>query len=221
MGPANSLRDKGKGLTTSASSSSTSTLGAKPVFGEHATAAFDATKLAGSEGPSKAAAHERHEQETAEFQASKSQSRSQSHSRSRTRSQTVSQSQSQSQSHSRSTSSQSQSEKRYQFYHPVPDFKAIHATQEAELARLKENIHPTVPLPMVLETDVRAEERRKFDEKLKEKERELERLEEERRRQRELEEEREVRELRKRAVPKAHEVPEWYNEMPKRKNRAQ
>ena len=45
---------------------------------------------------------------------------------------------------------------------------------------------------------------------------ELERQAEERRRQRELEEEAEVRELRRRAVPKANEVPEWYAFAPKK-----
>jgi len=103
-------------------------------------------------------------------------------------------------------------------YHPVPDFKAMHALHDSQVAQRKENIHPTVPIPIHWETDVRAQERKKFDEKLKEKEREMERLEEEKRRQREMEEERELKEERKRTVPKAHEVPEWYNEMPKKKD---
>jgi Targeting protein for Xklp2 (TPX2) domain len=100
---------------------------------------------------------------------------------------------------------------------PVPDFKTLHAQQEAEINHRKENIHPTVTLPLELHTNERAKEREKFDRMIKEKERELERVMEQRRREREENEEREVRELRKKAVPKAHEVPEWYNEMPKRK----
>jgi hypothetical protein len=39
------------------------------------------------------------------------------------------------------------------------------------------------------------------------------------RREREAEEERELREMRRRAVPRAHEVPEWYREAPKKKKR--
>jgi hypothetical protein len=49
------------------------------------------------------------------------------------------------------------------------------------------------------------------------KELEIERQEEERRIQRDLEEEKEVRALRKKAVPRANKVPEWYDEVPKRK----
>ena len=93
----------------------------------------------------------------------------------------------------------------------------MHAAQEAELALRKENIKPVVPLPVHWETDYRLKERQKFDERVREKEREQERLMEMRRREREEEEEREVRELRKKAVPKAHEVPEWYKEAPKKK----
>ena len=49
-----------------------------------------------------------------------------------------------------------------------------------------------------------------------EREREAERAADEARRQRELEEEAEIRELRRRAVPKANEVPEWYAFAPKK-----
>jgi septal ring factor EnvC (AmiA/AmiB activator) len=93
----------------------------------------------------------------------------------------------------------------------------MHAAQEAELALRKENIQPVVPLPVHWETDVRLKERQKYDEKMREKQRELEREMAMRRREREEEEEREVRELRKKAVPKAHGVPEWYKEAPKKK----
>ena len=44
----------------------------------------------------------------------------------------------------------------------------------------------------------------------------LEALREEERRVREAAEEAEVRELRRRAVPRANEVPAWYADMPKR-----
>ncbi|KDR85917.1 hypothetical protein GALMADRAFT_132545 [Galerina marginata CBS 339.88] len=102
---------------------------------------------------------------------------------------------------------------------PIPDFKALHAAQEAELAHRKENVHPTVPLSIKWETDHRLKERQKFDEKVREKEREQERLMEERRREREEQEAKELRELRKKAIPKAHEVPEWYKEAPKKKDK--
>ena len=108
--------------------------------------------------------------------------------------------------------SESQSEKRYH----IPDFKAMHAVQDAERALRKENIKPVVPLPIRWETERRVKERQKFDERMRDKEREEERVEEMRRKEREEREEREVRELRKKAVPKAHEVPEWYKEAPKK-----
>jgi hypothetical protein len=102
---------------------------------------------------------------------------------------------------------------------PVPDFKTLHAQQEAELALRKENILPVVPLPIELNTDGRAREREKFDLRMKGKEEEMERAMELRRKEREENEEREVRELRKKAIPKAHEVPDWYREAPKRKSK--
>lgn len=48
------------------------------------------------------------------------------------------------------------------------------------------------------------------------KEDEMERVKEERRRALEEEEMRLVKELRKKAIPKANEVPEWYADAPKR-----
>ncbi|OSX67188.1 hypothetical protein POSPLADRAFT_1042448 [Postia placenta MAD-698-R-SB12] len=99
---------------------------------------------------------------------------------------------------------------------PIPDFKAMHAAQESALAARKEQIMPVVPMEMELNTDVRARERGKYDEARRERELEIEQQMEERRRQRELEEEKEIRELRRRAVPKANEVPEWYANAPKR-----
>ncbi|KAF8971887.1 hypothetical protein BDZ97DRAFT_1753121 [Flammula alnicola] len=115
--------------------------------------------------------------------------------------------------------SQAQSQREKKYHVPIPDFKAMHAAQEAKLALLKENIHPTVPLPIKWETDQRVKERQKFDEMVREKEREQARLMEERRVEREEQEERELRELRKKAIPKAHEVPEWYKEAPRKKDK--
>ncbi|EMD42256.1 hypothetical protein CERSUDRAFT_110787 [Gelatoporia subvermispora B] len=98
----------------------------------------------------------------------------------------------------------------------IPDFKALHAAQESHLAARKEHIVPVVPKPMEFHTDIRAREREKFEEARREKEKEVERQMEERRRLRELEEEQEIKEMRRRAVPKANEVPEWYAFAPKK-----
>ncbi|KAL7285052.1 hypothetical protein ACG7TL_000143 [Trametes sanguinea] len=100
--------------------------------------------------------------------------------------------------------------------HPIPDFKALHAMQESLLAQRKAEITPVVPQPIPFQTEMRAHEREKFEEARRAREAELERQREERRRQQELEEEREIKELRKRAVPKANEVPEWYAFAPKK-----
>ncbi|KAI0640124.1 hypothetical protein C8Q77DRAFT_1084800 [Trametes polyzona] len=100
--------------------------------------------------------------------------------------------------------------------HPIPDFKTLHALQESVLAQRKAEITPVVPLPIELSTEARARERERFEEARRAREAELERQREERRRQQELEEEREIKELRKRAVPKANEVPEWYAFAPKK-----
>lgn len=88
------------------------------------------------------------------------------------------------------------------------------------MALRKENVHPTVPLPIKWETEERLKERHKFDEMVREKEREVARRMEEKRREREEQEERELRELRKKTIPKANEVPEWYKEAPKKKEKA-
>jgi len=92
----------------------------------------------------------------------------------------------------------------------------MHAAHESALAARKEQIVPVVPMEIELSTDIRAREREKFEEARRAREREIEQQMEERRRQRELEEEREIKELRKRAIPKANEVPEWYADAPKR-----
>ncbi|KAG6835909.1 hypothetical protein H0H93_013472 [Arthromyces matolae] len=98
----------------------------------------------------------------------------------------------------------------------VPGSKEIHSALQGTIRR-KENIAPTVPMPFRLTTHTRAHEREKFDEHVREKDRELQRVLEQKRREEEEIEEREIRELRKKAVPKAHEVPEWYKDVPKRK----
>ena len=100
--------------------------------------------------------------------------------------------------------------------HPIPDFKALHAAHESVLAQRRAEVHPTVPVGFAFATDTRAAEREKFEEQRRARELELERQAEERRRQRELQEEAEIRELRRRAVPKANEVPEWYAFAPKK-----
>ncbi|TBU46135.1 hypothetical protein BD309DRAFT_654105 [Dichomitus squalens] len=99
---------------------------------------------------------------------------------------------------------------------PIPDFKSLHAMRESVLAQRRAEVHPTVPVGFAFATDTRAAEREKFEEARRARERELERQAEERRRQRELEEEAEIRELRRRAVPRANEVPEWYAFAPKK-----
>ncbi|KAG1813841.1 uncharacterized protein BJ212DRAFT_1300738 [Suillus subaureus] len=101
--------------------------------------------------------------------------------------------------------------------HPVPDFKVLHEAHQASLAWRKEHIIPIVPAPpIVLSTEIRAREREKFDQMMRIKEEEIQQAKEERRRQRDAEEEREIKELRKRAIPKANEIPEWYADMPKK-----
>jgi hypothetical protein len=73
-----------------------------------------------------------------------------------------------------------------------------------------------VPQGPSLSTAVRAQERAKFDEALKERDRVLEQLKLERQREKELEEESERRELRKKTDVKANAVPDWYADAPKK-----
>lgn len=90
---------------------------------------------------------------------------------------------------------------------------------EAEAQRLaarREQIAPILPGHVELNTDARAQEREKYDEARRAREMEAERLLEEKRRLQALEEEKAIRELRRRAVPKANEVPDWYAHAPKR-----
>ena len=102
-----------------------------------------------------------------------------------------------------------------------PSFSSSSVTSSSSLRAgyRKENVAPTVtiPVPFDFQTAFRAESRAHFDEWAREKEREREREEEERRREREEQEEREVKEMRKRAVPKANEVPGWYKDAPRRR----
>ncbi|KIJ53686.1 hypothetical protein M422DRAFT_64623 [Sphaerobolus stellatus SS14] len=108
-------------------------------------------------------------------------------------------------------------EARASVHHPVPDFAALHAAQ-AKASRKKDL--PPVTLPSeapVLNTTLRAAERAKFDAERKERERALEIQREVRERERAEQDDREYREARKRTVIRAHEVPEWYKDVPKRK----
>ena len=109
-------------------------------------------------------------------------------------------------------------------HRPVPDFKGIHAAQQSRLANMaaqrREFIKPTVPVSPHFAVDSRLTERKKFEEAQRAREREAERVMEEKRRAREEEEEREWREARKRTVPRANPVPDWYAEVPKRELRS-
>ncbi|KAL4251297.1 TPX2 family protein [Abortiporus biennis] len=99
----------------------------------------------------------------------------------------------------------------------------VHSAQEQEqilAIKRKEHITPVVPIGFNFSTDIRAVEREKFELARREREREAERLIEEKKRLQELEDEREIKELRKRAVPKANEIPEWYAFAPKRSHKA-
>lgn len=124
-------------------------------------------------------------------------------------------------SNSRSIASMTRSQFKYSHHHPIPDYKAEHALLESSLARRKENIAPIIPLSFDLHTDARAKEREKFEAVVKEKEVEMDRQRETKRKEREEQEERELRELRRKAIPKANAVPEWYKDAPRRKRRTE
>ena len=66
-------------------------------------------------------------------------------------------------------------------------------------------------------TEQRAKERERFDEAVRVRQKEKERQSEEERAAKAVEEERGIKEMRKRAVPKANSIPEWYASMPRRK----
>lgn len=99
----------------------------------------------------------------------------------------------------------------------IPDFKASHAAMGASFAARREHRAPVVPSAFSFSTELRAQERERFDDQVRTKQQELDRQLEERQKQQDLEEEQEIKEMRKRAVPKANQVPEWYTNMPKRK----
>ncbi|KAF7981390.1 hypothetical protein HWV62_33883 [Athelia sp. TMB] len=103
----------------------------------------------------------------------------------------------------------------------VPDFAARHAAAlaQSQTFRAAHAPAPTVPHAPALSTTARAKEREAFDAGVRAREAEAERAKEEARRIREEEEEKEMREARRRAVPRAHGVPEWYADAPKRAGR--
>lgn len=92
---------------------------------------------------------------------------------------------------------------------------STHANPEPQ--RAKREVKPPPPGP-VFRTELRAKERKRFEEMVRTKEVEMEQKRAEERRKREEEEEREVSELRRKAIPRAHEVPDWYAEVPKKKD---
>lgn len=73
--------------------------------------------------------------------------------------------------------------------------------------------------PFVFATSQRAIERARFDEMMREKEETMRRARERARAEAMAREESEVREMRRRMVPRANEVPSWYAEKPKRRRR--
>ncbi|KAJ7671781.1 hypothetical protein B0H17DRAFT_948170, partial [Mycena rosella] len=98
----------------------------------------------------------------------------------------------------------------------IPDFAALHASQAAQNTLRRSQRAPTVPVPIAFSTDARVRERARFDAQVREREQNEEEARAVLRREREKKEAEEVREMRKRAVPRAHEVPEWYKDVPKR-----
>ncbi|KAJ7645797.1 hypothetical protein B0H17DRAFT_448962 [Mycena rosella] len=118
------------------------------------------------------------------------------------------------------TDNKSQSEADFREPHPkayhIPDFAALHASQAAQNTLRRSQCAPTVPIPIAFSTDARVRERARFDAQVREREQKEEETRTVLRREREEREAEEVREMRKRAVPRAHEVPEWYKDAPKR-----
>ena len=74
-----------------------------------------------------------------------------------------------------------------------------------------------VPEGFKFSTEERAKERGRFDEAVRVKQKEKERRSEEERAAKAVEEERGIKEMRRRAVPKANTIPGWYATMPRRK----
>jgi len=109
--------------------------------------------------------------------------------------------------------------KRLKAHHePVmQDSRALRAAYSASLGSSRERKTPVVSDGFTFSTELRAKEREKFDEYVRTKQQEIERQLEERRKQREIEEQKEIKEMRRKAVPKANDIPEWYANVPKRK----
>jgi len=85
------------------------------------------------------------------------------------------------------------------------------------IGRSKKRAPLIIPEAFRFSTEQRAKEREKFDEGVRVKQKEKERQSEEERAAKAVEEEREVKEMRKKAVPKANTIPGWYATVPKRK----
>ena len=85
------------------------------------------------------------------------------------------------------------------------------------MGRSKTRTPLIVPGEFRFSTEQRARERERFEEGVRVKQREKEQQLEQERAARAVEEEREIKEMRKRAVPKANSIPEWYASMPRRK----
>ena len=105
-------------------------------------------------------------------------------------------------------------------YPPIPDFKTLHEAQARDAAARRDHVVPTQAQGFHFSTETRAHEREKYDEARRAREEEAERLLDEKRRLEALREEEEIRELRRRAVPKANQVPEWYQHAPKRSHKS-
>ncbi|QRV84114.1 proteoglycan 4 [Ceratobasidium sp. AG-Ba] len=98
---------------------------------------------------------------------------------------------------------------------PMPDFAAAHAAAEAP------TLHDSFRTSKHMiggETARRAAERAVFDAAMKVKEAEAERLRVEEKRLADEREAAEIKEMRKRMVPKANPVPEWYNHIGRNEN---
>jgi hypothetical protein len=97
----------------------------------------------------------------------------------------------------------------------VPDFASLHAAHDAAVTAARSAaVKPVVPVPFNLRLGERAKERDAFERARQERET---RLAEDQRREQEAAEEEWHREARRRAVPRAHAVPDWYKDLPKRK----
>ena len=101
----------------------------------------------------------------------------------------------------------------------IPNFAVMHAAEEARVAAVRGKGRVTRGVGPVLSTDRRAREREAFDAQVRKKEQELEALREQRRLEEEAAEAEAIAELRRRAVPRANSVPEWYCSRPKKERK--